>query len=139
MPPPPPFENRHSQYEYLDNEFYDSRQKDFWMSSYAGFQPQNRQLGVEILAGLRATRGGIYYTKSNLFKQVHYVDHYPIYICDLVPPHLIPSSESKFLKTGVDVGLIRGEALDLLGYSFTETDRGKYSISGDLELVCKRF
>lgn len=91
-----------------------------------------------MLARLRSSRGGIYYTKSDPFRQIHYVDNYIIYICDLVPLYLIPPSERKCLNTEVDKGLIRGEALDLLGYSYVETGTGKFSISGDLELVCER-
>lgn len=138
-PPPPPWKNRQWQYQSPNDHIPSPRQKSFWRSSYTGFQPPYRQLGVDILAGLRSMRGGIYYVKSNLFKQVHYVDHSPVYICELVPSYLIPSGEWKVLNTEVDKGLIRGEALDLLGYSYTETDMGKFSISGDLELVRDRL
>ena len=76
--------------------------------------------------------------KSNQFKQVHYVDHDPIYTCALVPPHLIPLNEDKALDTELSRGSIRREALDLLGYSYTETGTGNFSITGNLELVCER-
>lgn len=74
--------------------------------------------------------------KSNQFKQVHYVDQYPIYVCALVPSHIIPYNEWKPLHTELGKGLVRKEALDLLGYSYTETEMGTFSLSGDLDLVC---
>ena len=94
---------------------------------------------MEILAALRSTRGGIQYTKSNQFKQVHFVDQHAIYTCAYVPSDLVPYSEWKPLNTELDRSLVRREALDLLGYSYTETKTGKFSISDDLELVSKGF
>lgn len=138
MPPPPPMENRHSQYGFPPYGGYGPTRKGFRRGPHSVLEPPERPLGVVILEGLRLTRGGIYYTKSNPFKEVHYVDHFIIYVCQLVPPHLIPINERKCLNTEVGKGLVRGEALDLLGYSYTETDAGKFSISGDLELVCER-
>ena len=137
VPPPPPVETRHWQYEYPDNENYRPFQEDFWRLYNNFHPPPNRQLGVEMLTRLRSRKGGIYYIKSNPFKQLHYVDRKLIYICELVPSHLVPSSELKYLNTEVDKSLIRGEALDLLGYSYAQTDTEKISIAGDLELVCK--
>lgn len=55
-----------------------------------------------------------------------------------MPSYLIPPSEGRCQTTEVDKGLIRREALDLLGYSYAETDAGKFLISGDLDLVCKK-
>lgn len=52
---------------------------------------------------------------------------------------MIPYNEWEALNTEVGGGSIRREALDLLGYSYTETETGKFSISGDLHLVCERF
>lgn len=52
---------------------------------------------------------------------------------------MISYNERKPLTTELGRGSIRGEALDLLGYSYTETEPGKFSILGDLELVCERF
>jgi len=80
-------------------------------------------------------RGGIYYTKSNRFEQVHYVDQCPIYTCAFVPSHMIPYNEGQYLNTELSRGAARKEALDLLGYVYTETEAGNFSISGDLELV----
>lgn len=127
MPPPPPWNNSQSQYGYPSYEIHPFSQLSL------------RQLGNEILTALRSTRGGIHYTKNNQFMQVHYVDQYPIYTCAFVPSHMVPDNEWKFLNTELGRGLIRREALDLLGYSYTETEMGKFSISGDLELVCERF
>ena len=102
-------------------------------------RPPSRRLGREILTSLRSTRGGIYYIKSNDFKQVHYVDEYPIYICNYVPSHMIPYNVDKFLNTELLGGLVRREALDLLAYSYNKSETGNISISGDLELVSERY
>lgn len=75
--------------------------------------------------------------KSNQFRQVHFVDHRPIYTCVLVPPYLVPYDEDKFMNTELGKGLIRREALDLLAYSYTETETGAFSVSGNLKLVCE--
>jgi len=40
--------------------------------------------------------------------------------------------DRKPLDTELGRGLIRKEALDLLGYSYIETETGNFSISGDL-------
>lgn len=92
-----------------------------------------------MLNALRTRKGGIYYTKSNQYKQVHYVDEYPIYICALVPSHMIPFNDWKPLNTELGRGLVRREALDLLGYSYAEKETGVFSISSDVELVCARL
>ena len=102
-------------------------------------RPPSRRLGREILTGLRSTRGGIYYIKSNDFKQVHYVDEHPIYICNYVPSHMIPYSVDKFLNTELLGGLVRREALDLLAYSYNRSETGNISISGDLGLVSEKY
>lgn len=108
------------------------RRKNFWKPSHHYSQRPERQLGDEILAALRSTRGGIYYTKSNQFRQTHYVDQYPIYTCKFVPSSMAIGYDRKPLDTELGRGLIRKEALDLLGYSYIETETGNFSISGDL-------
>lgn len=128
IPPPP-------QYGYPSLGNLGSRQKDFWKPSHPIIQSPDGHLGDAILNALRSTRGGIYYTKSNDVKQVHYVDHFPIFTCVFVPPHMVPYNEWKFLKTELHKGTIRREALDLLGYSYSEVGAEKFSISGDLELT----
>ena len=140
-PRPSPFENPRPHYEYLPHEISSRRQKDFWrpsdlLMSGGHLTPMDKALGDEILAALRSTNGGIYYTKSNLFAQVHYVDQYPIYTCALVPNDLVPLDQRKFVTTEVSIGLVRREALDLLGYTYEEMSTGKFAISGDLEQVC---
>ena len=87
---------------------------------------------------LRSTRGGIYYIKSNTFKQVHFVDNYPIYTCNFVPSNMVPDNEDKFLNTELGSGLIRKEALNLLSYSYTRSETGNFSIKGDLGPVSER-
>lgn len=139
IPPPPPWDNPQSQYGYPSAGIPRAGKKEFWRPSYPSLQSPERPLGEAILTALRSTRGGIYYTKSNHFKQVHYVDHYPIYICAFVPSHMIPYNESKLLSTELDQGSIRKEALDLLGYSYSKTRTGNFLITGDLELVCSEI
>jgi hypothetical protein len=135
MPPPRTMEHLQPQYGYPPYRNPVPRHKDFWRPSHTFPQLSDGQLGVEMLATLRSSRGGIHYTKSNQFKQVHFVDQHPIYTCAFVPSHMIPYNEWKPLTTELDRGLVRREALDLLGYSYTETGTGKFSISEDLELV----
>ena len=116
------------------------RERDFWIQSLNFSPPPSRFFfGGELLTALRSTRGGIHHVKSNKFKQVHYVDDWPIYTCALVPPHLVPYGEDKATDTELGKGLIRREALDLLGYSYTELETGNFSISGDLKLVCEKY
>ena len=88
---------------------------------------------------MRSMRGGIYYMKSNNFKQKHYVDQRLIFVCYLVPSHMVPEKEDKVLNTELGRGLIRREALDLFAYSYMETETGNFSISGNLRLVSERF
>ena len=115
------------------------RKRDFWIQPDDFSSPPSRFFGGELLTALRSTRGGIHYVKSNEFKQVHFVDNRPIYICALVPPHLVPYGEDKASNTELGKGLIRREALDLLAYSYTELETGNFSISGDLKLVCEEY
>lgn len=112
---------------------------NFWSPFRNHFQPPSRRLGREILTKLRSTRGGIYYIKSNNFKQMHYVDQYPIYTCTFVPSHMIPYGEDRCQNTEIGVGLVRREALDLLAYSYTRSETGNFSISGNLGLVSERY
>lgn len=130
MPPPPPLVDPQPRYPtapYMEREF--------WRPSNHFSQPPSTKLGGEVLTALRSTRGGIYYIKSNHFKQVHYVDHFPIYTCAFVPSHMIPFNEDTPLSTELGRGLVRKEALDLLAYSYTETPTGNFSISANIELV----
>ena len=115
------------------------RERDFWIQSLSFSSPPSRYFGGELLTALRSTRGGIHYIKSNHFKQVHFVDHWPVYTCALVPPHLIPYGEDKTMNTELGKGLIRREALDLLAYSYTETETGTFSVSGNLKLVREKY
>ena len=116
------------------------RERGFWIQTDNFSTPPSRSFGGELLTALRSTRGGIHYVKSNQFKQVHCVDHRPIYTCALIPPHLVPYGEdNKFIITELGKGLIRREALDLLAYSYTETETGIFSVSGNLKLVCEKY
>ena len=66
------------------------------------------------------------------------MDEILMYICYFVPSHMVPQNEDKVLETELGKDLIRREALDLLAYSYMETETGNFSISGDLRLVSKR-
>lgn len=123
MPSPPPWHNPQPLYE---SDPYGEMKFSSVFRNH--FQPPSRQLGGEILTKLRAARGGIYYIKSNNFKQVHYVDQYPIYICTFVPQHMISYNEDRCQNTEIAVGLVRREALDLLAYSYTKSETGNFSI-----------
>lgn len=114
-------------------------ERDFWIQSLNFSPPPSRYFGGELLTALRSTRGGIHYVKSNQYKQVHFVDDRPIYTCALVPPHLIPYGEDKAMNTELSKGLIRKEALDLLGYSYTELETGNFSVSSNLKVVCEKY
>lgn len=129
--PPPPWNDPQLSHRNVE--------MDFSIPFRNPSKPPNREFGGEILAGLRSVRGGIYYVKSNNFKQVHYVDQYPIYTCTFVPSHMIPYNEDKILNTELGRGLIRREALDLLAYSYTRSETGNFSISGNLGLVSERY
>ena len=111
---------------------------NFWRRTLDPYRP-SRALGSDILARLRSTRGGIYYIKSNNFRQVHYVDEYCIYICNFVPSNIITHNEDIIVNTELASGLIRKEALDLLAYSYTRSETGNFSIKGDLGLVSERY
>ena len=109
---------------------------NFWRRTHHPYQLPSRELGSEILATLRSRRGGIYYIKSNSFKQVHYLDEYCIYVCNFVPLNLMPIDR---LNTELGSGLIRKEALDLLAYSYTRSETGNFLIKDDLGLVSERY
>ena len=88
-----------------------------------------------MLKFLRYTHGGIVYTKSNDFQHVYFVDGYEFYRFYLVPSFMIPSNESEIKRTEIGTGWVRREALDLLGYSYSETLSGQFSIPRDLTIV----
>ena len=112
---------------------------NFWTRTPHPYQLPSRELGSEMLATLRSRRGGIYYMKSNNFKQIYYVDEYCIYVCNFVPSNIIPENQDNISNTELGSGLIRKEALDLLAYSYTRSDTGNFSIKGDLGLVSERY
>ena len=131
---PPPLPDSHIRYGHPHIGPLGPSHKDFWRSNHR-FASSYSHIGPEILDALRSSRGGIYYAKANHFQQVHYVDARPIYTCNLVPRYLIPHNESMALSTEIGDGLVRKEALDLLGYSFSKTKQGDFLIQGDLDLV----
>ena len=111
------------------------RSKDVWKDSPSHDQALAEYVGYDILDVLRYTRGGIVYTKSNDFQNSHFIDSYEFYRLYLVPSFLIPSDESGVQTTEIGKGWVRREALDLLGYSYSETPSGHFSIPRDLTLV----
>lgn len=111
------------------------RSKDVWKDSPSHDQAPARYVGDDILKGLRYMRGGIIYTQSNDFQNSHFVDNYEFYRLYLVPLFLIPSEESEVQTTEIGKGWVRREALDLLGYSYSETPSGHFSIPRDLTFV----
>ena len=134
-----PFQDDHMPLPSPPTNSSHRRERDFWIQPDEFSLPPSRYFGGELLTALRSTRGGIHYVKSNQFKQVHFVDHWPVYTCALVPPHLVPYDEDKLVNTELGKGLIRREALDLLAYSYTETETGTFSVSGNLRLVCEKY
>lgn len=52
---------------------------------------------------------------------------------------MVPSNESEIKKTEIGNGWVRREALDLLGYSYSETLSGQFSIPRDLTFVSDSF
>ncbi|KAL9607493.1 MAG: hypothetical protein Q9167_007594 [Letrouitia subvulpina] len=110
-----------------------TNRKEFWRS-HASIGV-SRNLGDHLLAALRSSRGGIYYKKRNYHKQVHYVDQTPLFECEFVPSYMIPLGESGPFRTELGKGLVRREALQLLGYSFEDEDTGQYLVMGDLKFA----
>ena len=94
-----------------------------------------RDVGNDLLDGIRSTRGGINYLKVNEFRFAYYVDYTVIHVFDLVPREMIPYDGGDPRFTEIGKGWIRQEVLDLLGYSYSETRSTHYSISGNLSLV----
>jgi hypothetical protein len=113
----------------------DVRISEVWRSSNAFQRLPARHAGDSILAQLRDALGGIVYKKGNAFRQALYIDGHSFYEFDLVPPSLIPSNESEAPYTEIGKGWVRQEALNLLGYTYTETHSGHFSIPRDLKFV----
>lgn len=109
--------------------------RSYWLLSPSVPPLSGEYHGQNILNRLRSRAGGIYYTKSNQFRETQFVDLDVIFERQLVPPHLIPSHEMSYLTTEIDSGSVRKEAVELLEYDYKETKTGKLSISGDLGLV----
>ncbi|KAL8656888.1 MAG: hypothetical protein Q9226_002469 [Calogaya cf. arnoldii] len=107
--------------------------KKIWRNSDSR-HVRNQGFGEKVLEALRSTGGGIVHTKRNKFVQYHYVDNRHFATCSLVPSHMIPCEELEPLCTELGLGLVRKEALDLLGYSYEQTPSGQFSIAGDLDM-----
>lgn len=132
----PPWSSNGPQ-QWFPAETNPTNRKEFWRSH--AFIGVSRSLGDRLLASLRSARGGIYYKKRNYHKQVHYVDRTPLFECELVPSYMIPLGESGPFHTELGKGLVRREALELLGYSFDDENNGQYLVKGDLKFVCSTF
>ena len=135
IPPPAPMNisHLHSQYPSLGNPI--RQQTDFSRYFSPFLHSPSKHLGDEILGALRSRRGGIYYTKANQFKEIHFVDQDCLYTCRYVPPGIIPHNEEEVYNTKLGMGLVRKEALDLLGYSYVTSKTGMFAIADDLEFV----
>ena len=108
---------------------------DYWRYSYLAGGLNARHLGRDILDALRSTRGGIHYTKNSPIREDHYVDEYPVFLSSILPLDLASRSDYEYASAEIGSDMIRKEALDLLGYTYTETPTGKLSISGDISFV----
>ena len=98
--------------------------------------PDRLALADTILSSLRAKSGGILYskrTKEN--RQLYYVDRHLICYCDMVPLNTQVMDPPGATHTEIGGGMVRKEALDLLGYSYDEMSRGHFSVVGDLKFV----
>ena len=78
------------------------------------------------------------YSKRNNLRQVFFVDREYLCQCNLVPAHTFPSGRRKMFETELGKGLVRKEALDLLGYVYTESDCDTFIVRGDVAFVCRR-
>ena len=116
-----------------------TRSKDVWRDSPFGGQVSATSVGNDMLKSLRYTHGGIVYTKSNDFKYMYFVDGDEFYRFYLVPWSMVPSNESEIKRTEIGNGWVRREALDLLGYSYSETLSGQFSIPRDLTIVSDSY
>ena len=105
------------------------------MDHHTHNQVPARYVGDDILRSLRYTRGGIVYTKSSDFHHSYFVDHHEFYRFHLAPVFLIQSKNFEIQTTEIGKGWIRREALDLLGYSYSEAPSGYFSIPRNLEFV----
>ena len=110
--------------------------KEVWRSPHPYQREPERDAGDEVLSALRFTQGGIMYRKINEFQHLCYTDRDQFFRFNLVPEWLIPPGGTKCQATEIDQGWVRREALSLLGYAYSETPSGRFSISGDLEFVC---
>lgn len=108
--------------------------KEIWKGPSPG-RILDQSFGEEMLRALRSAGAGIVYTKRFKFHQDHYVDAERFASCTLVPTELIPTDDSDPVCTELNQGLVRKEALDLLGYSYEATPSGQFAIAGNLDMV----
>lgn len=127
--PPPP----RDQDQGLTNTILHA--KEFWIAPPPFSHATDQHFERELLDALRSTRGGIFYSKSNHYQKIFYVDNYAIFICRLVPPHMIPQSESVMLFTELGKDLVRKKTLNLLDYSYIDNKNENFSIKQDLTLI----
>lgn len=103
-----------------------------WRSS-ASYQ--SRRVGDDILEALRRERGGIVYLMQRDLYIVLCVDDVAFYRINLVPEETIFEEATKTLSIEIGRSWVRQEALDLLGYSYSVTKSGDFSITGNLDFV----
>lgn len=108
---------------------------DVWRAPYVPRWLNTGYIQDFFLNAIRSTGGGIIYTKRNDFQCLQYVDQRVVCRFRLVPPWLIPSGEPEFLFTEIGKSWVRQEVLNLLGFTYSETQTGQFCVSGNLEFV----
>ena len=135
--PPPPSATRYEQ----PDDYPDARPasvprvREYYLQTHPSYHSPRNTLGDEILTARRSMRGGIYYTKINLFREIYYVDQYIIYTSEFAPSDKIPEDEEQPYYTEFANGLVRQAALDLLRYPYIVTEYGTLSVKVDLDFV----
>lgn len=111
------------------------RTADVWKYTDTSGSTRSRYTSHSILNKLRLASGGIVYMKRSELQYAVYVDDREIYRFNLAPSSLLTPEDSLILHTEIGKGSVCQEALDLLGYSYSETPSGNFSIPRNLYLV----
>ncbi|KAL8954310.1 MAG: hypothetical protein Q9183_007205 [Haloplaca sp. 2 TL-2023] len=108
---------------------------DYWKYPYMSSRARGLRLRHDMLDSLRSAKGGIHYIEESPVRQDHYVDERPVYFNSILPPDLVSRPDRECATAEIGSGMVRKEALDLMGYTYTETPTGRLSISGDISFV----
>ncbi|KAL6718674.1 hypothetical protein ACLMJK_002908 [Lecanora helva] len=127
---PPPLERRTGSHHAPPTENWRSglgnpvsHMKDLWRRPNSNDRASVRNAGDDVLDALRYTHGGIIYVKVNEFQHLYFLDRMMFYRFNLAPEWLIPTGAMMNWSTEIGQGLVRREALDLLGYPWKELVR----------------